>query len=240
MAKRREPDWIRGDHADEYLMAAAHHLARAALRPVVTLLPPPSVSATLYCAFAAEAYVNVALARVLGEAEYEPLSRMPVRSKYFLAPWLLAFEDRFTAGEPVLASLDELFTARNRLVHAQPERIYYRPKDEEPGREPRIVPKLPDVAKWLAATADAVCRISRSYAELQEMERIAGPLTELEPLLLRFDPERDGAELNRRVKSLREQRIRDDQEDFLDEAEIDDLIAAEDPDWDLRGLPEEP
>lgn len=240
MAKRREADWIRGDHADEYLMAAAHHLARAALRPSVTLLPPPSVSATLYCAFAAEAYVNVALARVLGEAEYEPLSRMPVRSKYFPAPWLLAFEDRFTAGEPVLVSLDELFIARNRLVHAQPERIYYRREDEDPGPEPRIVPTLPDVARWLAATADAVCRISRSDAELQEMERIAGPLTDLEPLLLRIDPERDAAELNRRVKSLREQRIRDDEASFLDEAEIEGLVAEQDPDWDLRGLPDEP
>jgi hypothetical protein len=236
VAKRREADWIRGDHADEYLMAASHHLARAASSPTAALLPPPSVSATLYCAFAAEAYVNVALIRVLGEAEYEPLSRMPVRSKYFLAPWLLSFEDRFTEGEPVLVSLQELFVARNRLVHAQPERIYYRREDEEPGPEPRIVPRLPDVARWLAATADAVCRIARSHAELQEMERIAGPLAEMEPLLMRFDPDRDAEELSRRVKSLRERRIRNDEEDFHDEAELEELMEEQDPNWDLRGL----
>jgi hypothetical protein len=152
VAGRQEADWIRADHADEYLLAAAHYLARAATGPSVRLLPPPSVSATLYCAFAAEAYVNAALIRVLGEAEYEPLSRMPVRSKYFLAPWLLAFEDRFSEGESVFDRLEELFRARNRLVHAQPERVYYRRSDEDPGPDPRVLPELCDVGKWLAAT----------------------------------------------------------------------------------------
>jgi len=238
VAQRQEADWIRADHADEYLFAAAHHLARAATKPTARLLPPPSVSATLYCAFAAEAYVNAALIRVLGEAEYEPLSRMPVRSKYFLAPWLLAFEDRFTEGEPALDRVDELFRARNRLVHAQPERVYYRREDEDPGPEPRVLPQLGDVARWLAATADAVCRIARSHAELQEMERIAGPLSEIEPLLVRFDPDRDAEELGRRVRSIGEKRIRADNEDFLEEDELDELIDGQDPDWDLHGLGE--
>jgi hypothetical protein len=235
VARKKEADWIRADHADEYLMAAAHYLARAARRPTVSLLPPPSVSATLYCAFAAEAYVNAALIRVLGEDEYQPLSRMPVRSKYFLAPWLLAFEDRFTEGELVLERLDELFRTRNVLVHAQPERVYYQEGDE-PSPDPRIIPTLQEVARWLAATADAVCRIARSHAELQEMERVAGPLSEMELLLVKFDPDRDSEELERRVRTLREKRIRADEEDFLEEGELEELIRDQDPDWDLHGL----
>jgi hypothetical protein len=235
MARKKEADWIRADHADEYLMAAAHYLARAATRPTVNLLPPPSVSATLYCAFAAEAYVNAALIRVLGEDEYEPLSRMPVRSKYFLAPWLFAFEDRFTEGELVLERLGELFRTRNVLVHAQPERVYYQEGDE-PSPEPRAVPTLQEVARWLAATADAVCRIARAHPELQEMERIAGPLSEIEPLLVKFDPARDAKELERKVRALREKRIRDDEEDFLAEDDLEELIRDQDPDWDLHDL----
>jgi hypothetical protein len=86
MTKQRQgPVWYGHGQADVYLLAAAHHLARAATRPMAAPLPPPSASATLYCAFAAEAYVNVALVRLLGQAEYEPLSRIRVRSKYYLA-----------------------------------------------------------------------------------------------------------------------------------------------------------
>jgi hypothetical protein len=240
MAKKQAV-WIRADHADEYLVAAAHYLARAATGPTVSLLPPPSVSATLYCAFAAEAYVNVALIRLLGEDEYEPIARMPVRSKYFLAPRLGSREVWFTEGEAVLESLDQLFTTRNRLVHAQPERLYWAStgeSDPPPDVEaPR--PELTDVARWLSATADAVCRLAQSHAELSEMQRIAGPLVEIEPLLRRFDPERDGPTLERSVRNLRERLIRQDEEGFLLPEEIDDLVNEQDPDWDLRGLDSE-
>jgi hypothetical protein len=121
MANKHVWLWYGHDHADAYLLAAAHHLARAATQPLTTPLPPPSVSATLYCAFAAEAYVNVALIRVLGEEEYRALSRVPVRSKYFLATRLGMREEWFDAGEQVLQDLEQLFSQRNRLVHAQPE-----------------------------------------------------------------------------------------------------------------------
>lgn len=239
MAKK-PPAWIRADHADGYLAAAAHYLARAATRPTVDLLPPPSVSATLYCAFAAEAYVNVALIQLLGEEEYEPIARIPVRSKYFLAPRLGSREVWFTQGEAVLESLDELFRTRNKLVHAQPERLYWRrgeTQDPPDIKAPR--PELTDVAGWLAATADAVSRLAQSHAELSEMKRIAGPLMEIEPLLLRFDPERDGPELERRVRALRENRIEMDEEGFLTPEEIEELIHEQNPDWDLDGLDEQ-
>ena len=100
MSKRKRPldPWIRADHADQYLVASAHYLARAATNPVVLLLPPPAVSATLYCAFAAKAYVNVALLRILGKDEYEPVARMPVRTKFFLAPQLGSREVWFVQG----------------------------------------------------------------------------------------------------------------------------------------------
>jgi hypothetical protein len=75
--------WYEHDHADEYLFAAAHMLARAATNPVTAPLPAPAVSATLFSAFASEAYVNVALLRILGEVEYAHVSQIRVRTKYF-------------------------------------------------------------------------------------------------------------------------------------------------------------
>ena len=100
MAKKSKRKWVwySHDHADSYLLAAAHHLARAARNPLTEPLPAPSISATLFCAFAAEAYVNVALIRVLGEEEYASLSKVPVRSKYFLASRLGAREEWFSRG----------------------------------------------------------------------------------------------------------------------------------------------
>lgn len=78
--------------------------------------------------------------------------------------------------------------------------------------------------------------LAQSHAELSEMERIAGPPREIDPLLLRFDPDRHGQELERKVRTLRENRIRRDEEGFLLPEEIDDLIGEQEPDWDLRGL----
>lgn len=234
VAKRKRPHdpWIRSDHADQYLVAAAHYLARAATDPVVVLLPPPSVSATLYCAFAAEAYVNVALLRILGKDEYEPVARMPVRTKFFLAPQLGSREPWFVQGEDVLENIAELFKTRNRLVHAQPERLYSSYEEDAPPNVEAPRPDLADVARWLASTADAVCRLADSHAELSELRRIAGPLREMEPLLLKFDGERDGPELDRRVRQMWEARIREDEDGFMDPDEIEALIREQDLDWD--------
>jgi len=63
------------------------------------------------------------------------------------------------------------------------------------------------MSRWLASTADAVCRLADSHAELAELRRIAVPLREMDPLLLKFDGERDGPELERRVKQLWEARF---------------------------------
>lgn len=234
VAKRKRPPdpWIRADHADQYLVAAAHYLARAATNPVVLLLPPPAVSATLYCAFAAEAYVNVALLRILGKDEYEPVARMPVRTKFFLAPQLGSREVWFVQGEDVLENIAELFKTRNRLVHAQPERLYASYEEDAPPDIEAPRPALGDVARWLASTADAVCRLADSHAELSELRRIAGPLREIDPLLLKFDGERDGPELERRVRRLWEARIREDEEHFMDQQDIETLIREQNLDWD--------
>jgi hypothetical protein len=230
---RPEPVWYGHDQADAYLLAAVHHLARAATNPVTEPLPPPSATATLYCAFAAEAYVNAALLRLLGETEYAPLSRIPVRSKYYIATRLAARQVWISEGERVLEELDELFTQRNRLVHAQPEPWYL---TAPPDAQPEPHKDLRNVARWVAATAEAVSRLGRSYAEFSEFERISGPLNDLEPLLRGFEPERDGQRLEAAVRKLLAYLLRADEKDFLEEEDLEDLISAQDPDWDLRGL----
>lgn len=227
--------WYGHDHADAYLLASAHHLARAATQPMTLPLPPPSVSATLYCAFAAEAYVNVALIRILGDEEYQPMLRVPVRSKYFLATRLGLREQWFSAGERTLEALDELFSQRNRLVHAQPERSILSPFSDP--KDPDLHTDLRNVARWVSATADAAARLGRSHAELHEFDRVAGRVDELEPLLMRFDPERDGSHLESTVRKLVQGLLREDEEDFLEDKELEDLLSSQDPDWDLRGLP---
>jgi hypothetical protein len=201
-------DWYWHDHADAYLLAAAFHLARATTTPLTRPLPQPSVSATLYCAFAAEAYINVALIRILSEDEYKPVSEIGVRTKYYLATRLGRREVWFSAGEQVLKDLDELFTQRNRLSHAQPE-------TSTPN--PDLHNDLTNVARWLAATADAVQRLSQSDAELSSLARVAGPLSEMEPILRSFQPERDGPVLDDKVRALMRDLLKEDEEPFVDD-----------------------
>lgn len=226
--------WYGHDHADAYLLASAHHLARATTEPLTLPLPPPTVSATLYCAFAAEAYVNVALIRILGEEEYNSMSRIPVRSKYFLATRLGMREEWFSAGEQVLESLDELFSQRNRLVHAQPERSIL--SSASAPEEPDLHMDVRNVARWVAASADAASRLGRSHAELHGFERVPGRLIELEPTLNKFQPDRDGPALQISVRKLIGDLLHEDEEPFLEPSELDELLTTQDPDWDLRGL----
>jgi hypothetical protein len=229
--EREEPVWYGHDQADAYLLAAAHHLARAATSPIAEPLPPPSASATLYCAYAAEAYVNAALLRLLGRDEYGPLARIPVRSKYYLATRLAAQQVWIGEGEGVLQELDELFTQRNRLVHAQPEPWYL-----SKVVEPEAYTDLRNVARWLASTANAVSRLGSSYGEFAEFERVAQPLVEHDALLRSFDPDRDAIKLQRVVRALLTELLRKDEEDFLDDSELEALLDSQDPDWDLREL----
>ena len=223
-AKKAVVSWYGHDHADAYLLTAAHHLARGASNPTTLPLTPPSVSATLYCAFAAEAYVNVALIRMLGEDEYAHVSKMRVRTKYFLSTRLATREDWFSSGERVLESISELFTERNRLVHAQPERTILHPFSDPD--DPAMHADLRNVARWIDATADAVCRLARSHAELHELDRVAGRLADLH--LARFDPLRDGERLERDVIDVAVA--------LLHEDDRHDLAEELDPEWDLRGL----
>jgi hypothetical protein len=192
------------------------------------------VSSTLYCAFAAEAYVNVALIRLLDEDEYRPLSKVPVRSKYFLATRLGMQEQWFSAGEQVLEDLDELFSQRNRLVHAQPETSILHPFSDP--KDPDLHTDLRNVARWIGATADAASRLGRSHAELAGFDRVAGRLTELEPIFRAFEPERDGERLGASIREVLRDVVRDDEHDFLAEEDIEALLADLDPDWDVRGL----
>lgn len=238
MAKAKSlPIWYGHDHADAYLLASALHLARAATRPQTFPLPPPSVSATLYCAFAAEAYVNVALIRVLGEDEYQPASRMPVRSKFYLATRLGLREEWFSSGEAILEALDELFTQRNRLVHAQPEQTVMHPFSDP--KAPDLHTDLGRVARWVSATADAVSRLGRSHAELTEFDRVAGALAEHAPMLWGFNAERDGAKLDAVVRKLLRDLLREDYQDTTDDDELTNLLDGQDPDWDVRGIGDE-
>lgn len=225
------PIWYGHDHADAYLLASALHLARAATKPQTFPLPPPSVSATLYCAFAAEAYVNVALIRVLGEDEYQPASRMPVRSKFYLATRLGLREEWFSSGEAVLEELDELITQRNRLVHAQPEKTIMHPFSDP--ENPELHNDLAKVARWVSATADAVSRLGRSHAELTEFDRVAGALAERAPMLWNFNAESDGSQLEAVVRKLLQELLREDHADSLDESELAELVEEQDPDWDI-------
>jgi hypothetical protein len=226
--------WYGSDHADAYLLAAALHLARATQGPLTVPLPPPSVSATLYCAFAAEAYVNVALLRLLDETEYRPVSQVGVRTKYFLVTRLGVREEWFSRGEQTLEDLDELFTQRNRLVHAQPTEGVLHPFSDP--QNPDLHNDLRNVARWLAATIDAVLRLSRSHAELGEFARVAGPLAQLEPTLRRFERSRDGPALDGAVRVLLRTLLAADHDEMLDEDELSDLIESQDPDWDVREL----
>ncbi|MBJ7329427.1 MAG: hypothetical protein JHC95_05990 [Solirubrobacteraceae bacterium] len=225
------PVWYGHDHADAYLLASALHLARGAATPRTFPLPPPSVSATLYCAFAAEAYVNVALIRMLGEDEYAPASRMPVRSKYFLATKLGQGEEWFSSGEAELEALEELFTERNRLVHAQPERSIMHPfADPE---APRLHSDLRNVGRWVAAASGAAARLGRSHAELSGFDRVAGALSVHAPTLWAFDAARDGATLDAAVRTLIEDLLREDYEDSMDESDLETLLDEHDADWDV-------
>lgn len=210
------------------------HLARACKQPLTLPLPPPSVSATLYCAFAAEAYVNVALLRTLGEVEYRALSKIPVRSKYYLVTRLGAREVWFSSGEQVLEDLEELFSQRNRLAHAQPDGSVVHPFSDP--EEPDLHTDLTNVARWLASTIDAVLRLGRSHGDLAEFTRAAAPLSELEPMLRAFEPSRDGARLEKAVRSLLADLLREDEGELLTDDELDDLVRLQDPDWDLRDL----
>lgn len=214
-------------------MAAAHYLARAARNPLTEPLPAPSISATLFCAFAAEAYVNVALIRVLGKEEYEALDKVPVRSKYFLASRLGAREEWFSRGEQTLDDLSQLFKQRNRLVHARPEILVFGPEVERDA--PELHTDLRNVARWLAATSDAASRLGRSHAELTEFERVPGRLVELEPMLRAFEAEKHGPALDRHVRALMKSLLREDNEDFLDDDELRELLEHQEPDWDVPG-----
>jgi hypothetical protein len=99
----------------------------------------------------------------------------------------------------VLEELDELFTQRNRLVHAEPEPSdFTRPAEARPEAHT----DLRNVARWLASTGEAVSRLGRSYAKYSEFERVAGPLVELDALLRSFLPDRDGDQLQRTVRKL--------------------------------------
>jgi hypothetical protein len=54
----------------------------------------------------------------------------------------------------------------------------------------------------------------------------------MDPLLLKFDGERDGPELERGVRRLWEARIREDEEHFMDQEDIEALIREQAFDWD--------
>lgn len=234
-----EPSWYGNDHADAYLLAGALHLARATLKPQTLPLPPPSVSATLYIAFAAEAYVNVALLRILGKDEYRPVDKVGVRTKYFLVTRLGVREEWFSSGERTLEDLDELFAQRNRLVHAQPETNILHPFADPENLD--LHNDLANVARWLAATVDAVLRLAKSHAELSAFERVARPLEELEPMLRSFKPERDGKTLDRHVRALFAQLLSQDHEDgVLSDAELAALVKEQDPDWDVLQVEPDP
>ena len=176
--------------------------------------------------------MNVALIRTLGEAEYVPASRMPVRTKYYLATRLGMGEQWFTAAEPVLEDLDELFTQRNRLVHAQPEQSILHPFADP--RSPDLHNDLSNVARWLLATAECVSRLSRSHPELAEFDRVAGRITEIGPTLININGGQNAARLEATIKDLLRQLLRADEEEFLPEEELEELLEAQDPDWDIR------
>jgi hypothetical protein len=176
--------------------------------------------------------VNVALIRLLGEEEYRLLSRLAVPSKYYLATRLGLREEWFGAGENVLEVLDELFTERNKLVHAQPEG-WPHPDSAQP--PPPAHQDLSNVARWLLATIEAVDRLSRSHGELAGFDRVAGRLLKLEPLLQGFDPGRDGKRLDQAVRAALRGVLEEEKEVMLEE-DFQEMMEGHDPDWDLPGL----
>ena len=182
--------------------------------------------------------MNVALLRTLGDDEYRPVSRIPVRSKFFLATRLGQREEWFTGGEATLEKLDELFAQRNRLVHAQPEQGTVTSPFADPQRPDRHT-DLGNIGRWISATVDAVSRLGRSHAELSGFDRVAGRLAEHAPMLWRFNADRDGADLDRIVRRVMRDLLHEDERDFLDflnEDDLEALLDEQDRDWDVRGL----
>jgi hypothetical protein len=77
-------------------------------------------SAIVFAAFAAEGYINYALAAVLSGADFDAVDRLATIDKYTVGTRLAFGQDLFPRGAEPLQTLDVLFKHRNRLAHPKP------------------------------------------------------------------------------------------------------------------------
>jgi hypothetical protein len=78
--------------------------------------------------------------------------------------------------------------------------------------------------------------LGRSHAELSGFDRVAGRLLELDSVLRALVPARDGGKLGELIRQLMKDLLREDEEAGLTDEELAELLAEQDPDWDVRGL----
>lgn len=106
-----------------------------------------ATAGVLFCAFAAEAYVNRFLAAMLSAVDFAAVDRLATVDKYVIAVPRADPDIPFARGEWPIGDLTRLFSMRNALVHHKPDKP---PKDD-------ITPLL--LADFLIAVAEAARRL---------------------------------------------------------------------------------
>jgi hypothetical protein len=185
-------------YANAYLLQSAEFLWRASVAEKRTYpLPEHALNATLFVAFAAEAYINTALDLVLGKDDAEALFALRAKDRWTLGTRLAFGSSVFHAGEEPHQTIVKVFRERNRLVHASSLPVQYFDTSEE------THPDLPTVARFILRVSQAVDELGRQAPELDQLRLVPGPLLKFDTHLSRYEPARHAEDLHRVVRALR-------------------------------------
>lgn len=188
-------------YGNAYLLQAAQHLwyASVARQPTYPL-PEHALNATLYCAFAAEAYINTALDLMLGRDDAQALHFAPVAERWIAGPRLVAGQSVLEKGAEPHQTLTALFRERNRLVHARSIRLGWRVDHDQ---QERTHQDLGTVARYVLRVSQAVQALSTLAPELDSLGLVPSGLLRFDVQLSRYDRKRHAEDLRRTIRRLR-------------------------------------
>jgi len=190
-------------YGNAYLLQAAHHVWHASVSAKRTFpLPEHELNATLFAAFAVEAFINTALDLMLGREEAKGLERISVADRWSFGARLMFGTPLFPKGEEPDTTLRALIRERNRLVHARSIRFGWR---SFPGEEERTHQDLETVARYLLRVSQAVDELGRQAPELAPLRLVPSGLLKLDAQLARYDAARHSDQLRAAIRRLRVQ-----------------------------------
>ncbi len=187
-------------YGNAYLLQAAQYVWHASIAEKRSYpLPEFELKATLFAAFAAEAYINTALALMIGRDDAKALQRGPVPERWLVGPRLIAGRSVLEKGREPHQTLVALFKERNRLSHARAIRLGFRAWDEEE----RSHDDLATVARYILRVSEAAFELSRLAPELEPLSLVPSGLRRLDVQLASYDSDRHAEGLQRTVRQLR-------------------------------------